>query len=136
MPSVAAWLDAVLTRHHAHVALPAPRVAPARSRAITPELAHACAGALSLTLGPFAIARAIDGALWLADVATGEAERLPATDATAAALLNGDDIAARPAALALADLGLLVFRTLRDDTAPAAPTRASSERARVAAMQV
>jgi hypothetical protein len=135
-PAVAAWLDAVLARHHARVALPAPRVAPAKSRALTPELVHACADTLSLTLGPFTIARMIDDALWLADIATGEAERLPATDATAAAILRSEDAAAAPAALALADLGLLVHRALPDDVAAIVPARASSERARVAAAPV
>jgi len=136
LPAVAAWLEAVLARHHTRASLAAPHVAPTKFRALMPDMTRSGIDAISLTPGPFTIARVIDGALWLADIATGEAERLLATDATAAALLRGDDIAAGPAALALAELGLLVYRALPADAAAIAPTRASSERPRIAAAPV
>jgi len=133
IPAVAAWLDAVLARHHVGAALSAPRVAPAKFRALAPDLASGRTAASRLTLGPFTIARVIDGTLWLADLSTGEAERVPATDATAAALLRGEDVAVDSTALALAELGLLVYCALPDDAATE-PRRASSERPRVAAV--
>jgi anaerobic magnesium-protoporphyrin IX monomethyl ester cyclase len=108
LPEFAAWYAAILARHCASFSSAAPRVTPVRYRNLSAELASA----LRLTLGPFTIVRRLDDRLWLADVVTGEALDLPATDAVAAALLRGEDPVAQGDAIALADAGYLVYTSL------------------------
>lgn len=115
--TLGAKLADILKQHAVAVSSLEPSVRPTKYRRLTPPFPKAT----RLALGPLTIARRIGEGLWLANLNTGRAESLPATDETAAALLDGREPPLVPSSVTLAELGLLVYSELPEDAGVARP---------------
>jgi radical SAM superfamily enzyme YgiQ (UPF0313 family) len=110
-PVLGPKLLAILGDHAAAVSPDDPLVRPMKYRRMAlPFLTPS-----RVALGPLTIARRLTGTLWLANLTTGRSAAVSATDETAAAILAGCEPALVDGAIALAELGLLVYTDLPED---------------------